>query len=151
MPTLNYTTRISAAKSIAEVTSMLVKAGVSTVATRYSDGRAVGLAFTMPTPHGPRDFELPVNVEGVAALLAKQEKRGDFRSTRKAKGYFSTPEHAEKVAWRVMKDWMEAQLAMIEAEMADIIQVMLPYVIVGIEGKTLHEVYREREQAAIEG
>lgn len=38
-----------------------------------------------------------------------------------------TREQASRVAWRVIKDWLEAQLAMIKAEMVTIDQVFLPY------------------------
>jgi hypothetical protein len=35
--------------------------------------------------------------------------------------------HARKVAWRIIKDWVAAQLALIEAEQATLAQVFLPY------------------------
>jgi hypothetical protein len=53
------------------------------------------------------------------------------------------------VAWRVLKDWLEAQLALIEAGVADMSQVMLPYMR-GDDGLTVWQRYLEREQAAIE-
>jgi len=32
---------------------------------------------------------------------------------------YRTREHAARVAWRICKDWIEAQLAIVDAEMAD--------------------------------
>lgn len=47
------------------------------------------------------------------------------------------------------KDWLEANLALIDAQMATLTEVMLPYLVVDAD-RTLWEAYREREQAAIE-
>jgi hypothetical protein len=52
------------------------------------------------------------------------------------------------VAWRVVKDWLEANLALVAAQMATIDEVMLPYLHVDGD-RTLWQAYREREQAAL--
>lgn len=143
MPTLNYTTTIAASKTIAEMQSLLAKHGASAVATHYEDGQAQGVSFQVNTPHGVRSFTLPVDVAAVYRLLASQAK------ARKIRPGFATPEQAERVAWRVVKDWLAAQLALIEASMATLDQVMLPYL--HVDGtKTLYAAYREREQLALE-
>ena len=38
-----------------------------------------------------------------------------------------TKEQATRVAWRIVKDWLAAQLAMIEAGLVDLEEVFLPY------------------------
>ena len=45
---------------------------------------------------------------------------------------------AARVAWRIIKDWLEAQLALVSAELADLEQVFLPYAQNGA-GVTLYE------------
>jgi hypothetical protein len=52
----------------------------------------------------------------------------------------------ERVAWRIAKDWLEAQLAILQSEMVSIDQVMLPYLHVDGD-KTLYQAYAERENA----
>ena len=52
----------------------------------------------------------------------------------------TSPEQAERVAWRIVKDWLTAQLAILETEMVDVGQVFLPY-FVGRNGQTLYEAY----------
>jgi len=42
-------------------------------------------------------------------------------TTRKPAHY--CPEHADKVAWRIMRDWIRVQLAMVEMKQADMAQV----------------------------
>ena len=86
---------------------------------------------------------LPVNVRGTHKALQEAYRRG------KVARRYTELDHAERVAWRVLKDWLEAQLALIEAGVADMTQVMLPYM-QGDDGLTVWQRYLEREQAAIE-
>ena len=51
-------------------------------------------------------------------------------------------EQAARVAWRCLKSWVEAQMALIQIGMATMDQVFLPYVL-NDEGKTLYEVARD--------
>lgn len=141
MGTLNYSTGVAAGQTANEMSSMLAKHGASRVTVEFDAGRHVGLTFTLPTPHGPREFSLPIDVDAVHKLLEKQAKGKVIR-----KG-FSNAEQAERTAWRVSKDWLAAQLAIIEAQMATLDEVMLPYLIVepGPERKTLYARYREHE------
>lgn len=148
MPTLNYTTKIPVARTIGEIQEMLVRHGAATVSTAYVDQTPSGISFMLRTPHGPRAFSLPVNVDAVRALLIKQNENREMRSDGKRVTAFTTQEHAARVAWRVLKDWVEAQLAIIEAQMATLDQVMLPYL--HVDGDlTLYEMYRERESLAL--
>lgn len=148
MPILNYTTTIPTARTVGEVQSMLAGHGASAVAIRYADRLPVGVSFVLPTAHGDRSFTLPVNIDGVRRLLLAEEKAG--KMARGKRGAYTTPEHATKVAWRVVKDWLAAQLAIIDAQMATLDQVMLPYLHVDGE-QTLYELYLQREQRAIGG
>jgi hypothetical protein len=145
---LNYTTTIPAAQTVGECQATLAAAGAASVAVHYDDGQPAGLSFSLKTPHGQRNFTLPVNVDGAQRVLAKAERDGQFAAARKRAGTYSSREHATKVAWRVVKDWLEANLALIAAQMATIDEVMLPYLHVG-DDKTLWQAYREREQAAL--
>jgi hypothetical protein len=150
---LNYTTKIPVTQTIAECQAILAKGGAASVSTHFTAGEPVGLSFSLVTPHGRRDFTLPVNVDGVHQMLLVAAKEGRLPDARnRGAGFFTRPEQAARVAWRVLKDWLEAQLALIEARMATIDEVMLPYlhVQVGGEDKILFEHYREQEQAALE-
>jgi hypothetical protein len=151
MPPLNYTTSVPAARTIGEMQTLLARAGADAVAVRYDGkGGAVGLTFTLPGPsrNGTRAFSLPVDVAAVHKLLLTREAEGAFRASRKGRGSFSSPEHAQRVAWRVAKDWLEAQLAIIEAQMATLEQVMFPYM---HDGEiTLYQRYLENTAAAVE-
>jgi hypothetical protein len=144
---LNYTTTIPVARTVGECQAILAKAGAAAVAVEYDQGEPAGLSFRLDTPHGRRDFTLPVNIEGMHRVLVKAENAGQLLQ-RRAKGSQSSPEQATRVAWRVVKDWLEANLALIAAQMASIDEVMLPYLHVDGE-RTLWQAYRDREQAAL--
>lgn len=156
MGTLNYTTAVPVDRTLAECHALLGKHGAAHVATAYQDGAPAGLAFTLPTPHGVRTFTLPVDVDAVHTLLTNQEQAGQFRNLRKKAGTFSSRDQAARVAWRTLKDWLEAQLALIEAGMAAMDQVMLPYLTTGEDEhtgapRTLYDDYRRHEQLALTG
>jgi hypothetical protein len=57
-------------------------------------------------------------------------------------------EQATRVAWRILKDWIEAQLALIQTGMVSVEQVFLPFA-QSSSGKTLCEVLRERKFAQL--
>lgn len=146
MPILNYTTKVQAGKTATEVVTILAKHGASTVASYYEAGEPSGIAFTIDTQYGPRDFRLPANVPGVAAAMQKQRARGLMPNTAQARD----PGQPGRVAWRILKDWIEAQLAIIEAGMATLDEVMLPYMVVN-GATTVAQVYqKQRGRLAIE-
>ena len=49
-----------------------------------------------------------------------------------------TQEQALKVSWRIVKDWVEAQMAIVEAELAEMAEVFLPYAVTK-NGTTLYK------------
>jgi hypothetical protein len=75
-----------------------------------------------------RGIKLPANVDAVQRVLEQQKKRSDR-------------EHAERVAWRILKDWIEAQMAILESQMVQFDQIFFPY-ITNEEGMTLYEAYK---------
>ncbi|WIA96433.1 hypothetical protein [Curtobacterium sp. MCBA15_004] len=129
MPILNYTTTIPVGKTMGEVQYALARRGVKSISTLFDDeGHPSGLGFTMKTDYGLRDFELPVRTEGVLPAMTAD------KSVPRAK---CTPEQAARVAWRIAKDWLEAQAALIDAGLASLDEVMLPYMLTD-SGRTVY-------------
>lgn len=154
MPLANYTTTVTAEKSIGEIHGMLVSHGASHILTDYKDGKAVGIAFIIATPYGEKPFRLPANIDKVAAVLMKELQSSTYRrwdtqyqEERKAK----LRSQATRVAWRILKDWTRAQMAILDTEMVSIAQVFLPYMEVGNQGKTLYEVMVDRHLQLTQG
>ena len=108
----------------------------------FEEGKPAGISFTMQTDYGVRDFVLPVKTEGVLAAM-----RADSKVPRSK----CTPEQAAKVAWRTAKDWLAAQQALIDAELATLDEVMMPYLVVDAKGNTAYLAMRTEAMRAIEG
>lgn len=136
---LNYTTSIAAEKTASEIGTILAKGGAASVSTMFEGGIPVGVGFSLKTPHGPRHFELPVNIDGVHLAL-KADRRTTGKQRERAQ--------AERTAWRVVKAWIEAQVALVEAQMATLDEVMLPYLLTP-SGDTVYALYVANEQKAI--
>lgn len=138
---LNYSTAIPVSRTIGECQEILGTAGATAVATLYENREPAGLSFRIATPRGLRDFTLPVNVDGVHRLLTEAYRQGKLRNSGgRPPASFTERKHAAAVAWRVVKDWIEAQVALIDAEMVTLDQVMLPYLQVG-DGQTLYQAF----------
>jgi hypothetical protein len=139
---LNYTTTIDPAKSAGECIARLAAHGASAIGMTYSEGVPTGLTFRIATVHGERQFTLPVNIDGTLKALVKASRAGRIPPRYAERG------QAERVSWRVLKDWLEAQLALIEAGVADMDEVLLPYLNVK-PGLTLYQAFVEDERLAL--
>lgn len=148
---LNYTTKIPHEVTMGECLGLLARAGASAVSVEYGPGAVpCGIGFRLDTPHGPRQFSLPVNIDGVHAILQKERKPGgkiaELHLSMAQRDRLASRGRAADIAWRVVKDWLEATLALIAHGMADLTEVMLPYLHVD-DSRTLYQAYRERESA----
>jgi hypothetical protein len=145
---LNYTTRVPVRQTIAECQELLGQAGAASVSVQFRDRKPAGISFELPTPAGVRPFVMPVNPDGVFELLKTMDWPPSMRRNGQA-AKMVTREHASSVAWRVAKDWLEAQLALIDASMATLDQVMLPYLQVE-RGVTVYDRFLENARAMLE-
>lgn len=144
---LNYSTKIAPLTSASECMSLLVKHGARALGMTYNgQGVPDGLTFRIDTLHGERQYALPLNFAGTHKALNRAYQAGllhhsDGRNPR----MFTTFEHAQRVAWRVLKDWLAAQLALIEAGVAGLDQVMLPYMQID-RGTTVYDLFVEHQE-----
>jgi len=138
---LNYTTEIAAEKTVGEIQRRLAEAGASQVLHGYdAHGNLSELSFRINTQFGEMAFRLPANIEAVQSILQRQFKSGRSR--------FTSKEHATKVAWRILKDWIEAQLALLRTGQVTIEQAFLAYA-QNANGETVYEVLRDRKFATL--
>jgi hypothetical protein len=133
MALLNYTTQVEALKTAGEITGILVAHDAKAVLTEYGANKEIAaLSFEVLTPHGVLTIRLPVDANATLNVLKKQHQLG------KIPGRYVNREQANRIAWRIIKDWVEAQMAILETEMVRMEQIFLPYVITK-DGKTLYE------------
>jgi len=139
MPLLNYTTSISPEKTVAEIQSKLAKAGAWQILHEYQrgTGELIGLSFRIDTQFGAMAFRLPANIDAVSKILIAQRVRS--RPDR---------QQATRVAWRILKDWVEAQLALIQTGQVTMEQVFLAFA-QDSRGKTVYESLVEKKFAGL--
>ena len=144
MAILNYTTTVEALKTAGEIQGILVAHGAKTIYMDYDQGVVVALTFVIGTPFGEVPIRLPVNARAVLAVMDKQ-----WRQSKIPHRFVNYPQ-AVRVAWRITKDWVEAQMAILETEMVRMEQIFLPYMETK-SGKTFYEVMVGRHLALPEG
>jgi len=97
-------------------------------------GTLEAITFGLEIDGKQMGFKLPALVENVVDLLYGGEDR--WGKTKKI-----TPaqrEQAYRTAWANIRDWIDAQMALVATKQAKIQQVFLPYVIMQ-DGRTLSE------------
>lgn len=134
----NYTTTVEVHKSLGEIQAALASHGARKIMVDYdSTGHPVGITFGIETPDGPRGFLLPANVAGVKAVFSRQKVRA--------------PEgQAERTAWRNIRDWIMAQMAIVEAGQVELQEVFFPYLTDG-RGRTVYQLYQGGQLALGDG
>ena len=123
----NYTTKVDAYTSLGEIQGALARGGAMKIMTDYSDGKPVSVTFAIQTYGGLRGYTLPAAIDGTLRVFQKQHIKLDR-------------EQAEKTAWRNVRDWVLAQMALIETCDVPIDQVFLPYM-TDSSGRTIYDVY----------
>lgn len=119
---LNYTSGVPAEKSIADIERALSRAGATKVAKDYSgDGTVVAFFFSIPTGHGDMVFRMPCDVDKVFTVFMADIKRPHANTEKNMR------DKASRVAWRILLDWIQAQIAMIKLQQVKPQQAFLPY------------------------
>lgn len=131
MPLKNYCTKVSVVKTIDDLQKILTKAKASAIMTEYNpDAQPIALSFRVMVNGAEISFKLPVNISGVTAALKRDREYRDDA-------------HARRVAWRIVKDWCDSQMALIDAGQAELAQVFLPYAQTP-NGTTFYQAVRAR-------
>lgn len=144
MPLLNYTSEVDADKTIGEINKILSKMGASSVMTDYNDGIVSALSFAIDRNGQKLGFRLPCDWKPVYDVMYKDKKAYEEHDKRYAHQQSERRMQAVRTSWRIVKDWIEAQMALIETNMAKTEQVFLPYLVVG-KGETLYEQLSESQ------
>ena len=123
---------------IGSIQKCLVAHGAEKIQYDYNNGVLAGLSFGLRIGNKLAGVKLPAKVENCERILREQ---GLFNPTKK--------DHALRVAWANIKDWVLAQMAMIDIDMVKIEEVFLPYILDG--EKTVFEIYQEKFISLPEG
>jgi hypothetical protein len=136
---LNYTTRIDANRTVSQIQKLLTDNGARAILVEYDEhGNPTALTFRIAAAGGDESYRLPANLDGIFRTLTRQNQRGLVPAR------FVTREQARRVGWRIVKDWVEAQVAILVSGMVTLDELLLPWM-VGPTGQTVYDVYRARQ------
>ncbi len=135
MPLPNYSTTVDHQKTAEEIRKLLRGRVRRTIFDEDSVSNITAIQFIINTDHGTFPFRLPVNVEACYAVLRDQREREEI-------GGFITMEKARRVAWRILKDWIRAQLGLIDTGMVATEEVFLPYLMLD-DKRTMFDALKE--------
>lgn len=138
MPLKNYTTTIAVEKTMGEIQAMLARAGARRITVDYDARREPsGVEFAIDTERGERFFSLPARIDAIQTTLKAQYLAGRVALR------FASREQAARVGWRIIRDWLDAQLAILETEMVTIEEIMLPYMLLDGQ-RSVYQLYQQR-------
>jgi len=136
----NYTSGISAERSIDFIEQKLVAHGAKQILKIYNDENQVsGLCFNILVDDQLLPFKLPARVDQCERILL-----GNLSSRARPETKKQTPSQAARTAWKILADWIEAQMAMIELAQVEITEIFLPYLYDAKSKQTCFEKLKER-------
>lgn len=120
----NYTSGVPVDRTLAKIEAALVRGGATNVSKDYKDGMLSAVCFVVVNPQtGQRmSVRLPANADGVYQAMRASVKRPRAGTLEKLR------EQASRTAWKLMQDWIEVQMSLIQMQQAEFLQVFLPYV-----------------------
>lgn len=125
------TTQVDPQKTIGEISSCLIRAGATQIATDFGQGgrvEAVRFGLRMTGMPEPVFFRLPCRTEKLIKLLRNDRAQ------------------AERTAWRQVLRWVEAQMAMVDAGMTQPAEVFLPYAVIPGTDKTMFQAWESSQR-----
>lgn len=135
----NYSSTIQINRIFKKLQQTLAKHGAQQVTFDYGkDGKVYGVVFSVLFREQKIWVKLPARVDKAHAVLKSQYNAGLIRDRK-----VLDPEQAYRVAWRNIYDWVDAQMALLDIEMARMEEVFLPYMVDG-SGKTYFEWFENR-------
>lgn len=135
---LNYTTTVDAFKTVSEIEYILMKHKAKSIMKNYDGESITGLSFLIDTGVQQIPVRLPVKIDECLQVMKKEKRENPRKQIR------DTREQAERVAWRILKDWVEAQMALLDIEMVRFEEIFLPYIETNT-GQTVYERLKEQK------
>ncbi len=138
----NYTSNVPVSQTIFRIEQVLIKCGVLGIAKEYTgtDGQVSAITFRISDNGKEFTVRLPADIEKAQDALWMNYADGDKLSedgkslhwnSRKKLTRKNFSEQAGKTAWKIIQDWVEVQMSMIQMRQAESMEVFLPYIMDG--------------------
>lgn len=130
----NYTSSVPAARSIMHIENRLVEQGAKNIMKWYDSERQLkGMCFIVSVNGADMSFRIPAKVDQVEIKFKAAVRRP------KEGTYGRIKAQAERTAWKLLSDWVDVQMSLIELGQVEVAEVFLPYVYDHAKDKTFYE------------
>jgi len=140
----NYTTTISAEKTLMEIEKLLVDFGSKGIYKEYEGSNISSIMFYMVHDGKKIPFKIPLRLNNMRNLISKLVKNGKLPQR-----FNSEPLRTEqglRVGLRIIKDWIHSQLSLLEAEFCEPLELLLPYAFNPVNDKTMYQQILEKKK-----
>lgn len=137
----NYTSEVPVSQTIYRIEQTLLRCGVTGIAKEYDAHQNVlAITFRIDFEGGsPVTVRLPADVKKAQEALWEDyisdadksflNKEGtEFWGGPRKKSKADFKLQGERTAWKIIQDWVEVQMSMIQMKQAEVREVFLPYV-----------------------
>ena len=129
----NYTSSSSLNNIFADIEKTLTTHGAKQVIRDYGDdGKIKSISFVIQTSKTLLGIRLPAKFDAVEKIFQND-------------GVRYKPEQPYRTAWATIRDWISAQMALVDWEMVKPEEVFLPYIIMPESGETFFETVQKRD------
>lgn len=133
----NYTSNVPVSQTIYRIEQVLIKCGVTGISKEYGpDGTVSAVSFRIQDKGKDFNVRLPANKEAAQTALWVDYAAGDemnesgtaLKWSKKRLKKSDFKEQAERTAWKIIQDWVEVQMSMIQMNQAESLEVFMPYI-----------------------
>jgi hypothetical protein len=134
----NYTSEVPVSQTIYRIEQVLIKCGVLGISKEYTGVKGEVSAIMFHIKDNGKDFtvRLPANKDQAQdALFINYADGSDLSadgqrvvSSHKKKRRSDFAQQAERTAWKIVQEWVEIQMSMIQMKQAESLEVFMPYV-----------------------
>ena len=119
----NYTSEVPVDRTVSRIEAVLMKAGADGITKTYREGELFSIGFTIPgaTKGSSMTVRMPARVDAVERVLTGEVRRPSKATKERVR------RQAARTAWKLMQDWIEVQVSLIELQQVDVVQVFLPH------------------------
>jgi len=119
----NYTSTVPASRSVQRIEDKLVAHGAKNILKLYEDKKLIGIAFILTVDNNKEiPYRLPARINNVEKILRSKIKRPRSGTSQ------NIAAQAQRTAWRLLADWVDIQVSLVELQQVKFIEVFLPYV-----------------------
>lgn len=122
--------------TIYRIEQVLIRCNVKGIMKEYGlNQKVVAITFRVELPEGGKQMiRLPADEDKALDALWKDYMGDDLGpdgkrkwNSRKRRDKASFKDQAARTAWKIVQDWVEVQMSMIQMQQADLAEVFLPY------------------------